>query len=147
MNKKNNALEKMMSKKDAPPEDQWDQDRMQAMLRDVSLLQDKTLLGLGLAVQRVVVGVHPAVEDPDVVVRRDEGHEPRDKHRRLVLLHDGGHPHPEKECARHHAGQREGESIVHNLVLLVAHREHRHGCERRMCAPSGLLRFPLRVCV
>ena len=42
----------------------------------------------------------------------------------LVLGADRWHSHPEKQCRRHHRGQREGQDVVDQLKLAIAHGEH-----------------------
>merc|ERR1719502_2382444 len=77
----------------------------------------------------VLVGINPRVEDSDVVVGSDEGHQARDDHSRLVpVLHSEG-AEPQVHGGGHHARQGEGEHVVHRLVLQIGHRVHHHGCK------------------
>merc|ERR1711965_61137 len=80
---------------------------------------------------RMLVCAYPRVEDTHVMVRSDEGHQTRDQHCAPVpVLHCKG-AKPQIHRGRHHARKREGQDVVHSLVLQVAHLVHRHGfgCE------------------
>merc|ERR1719502_1422984 len=77
----------------------------------------------------VLVGINPRVEDSNVVVGSNEGHQARDDHSRLVpVLHSEG-AEPQVHGGRHHARQGKGEHIVDSLVLQVGHLIHHHCCE------------------
>merc|ERR1712113_728481 len=72
----------------------------------------------------VGVGLHPGVEDADVVICCDEGHESRGQHCTLVLVMDRRRAEPQIHGGGHHACQGEGQRVVHRLVLHVAHHVH-----------------------
>merc|ERR1719297_65496 len=76
----------------------------------------------------VGVGLHPRVEDAEVVVCCDEGHKARDEHCTLVLVSDSCGTEPQIHGGGHHARQGEGKRVVHRLVLHIAHLVHHHDC-------------------
>mmetsp|Transcript_37337 Transcript_37337/g.93256 ORF Transcript_37337/g.93256 Transcript_37337/m.93256 type:complete len:292 (-) Transcript_37337:67-942(-) len=71
--------------------------------------------------RRERVRLRPRVEDADVVVRGDEGHEPGDHHRGLVLLVHGTQAEPEEDGGGHHARHREAQRVVHEVKLPGRH--------------------------
>ena len=76
--------------------------------------------------------VTPAVEDPEVVVRRDERHNTGDRERRLERLRHVVDHQPEEDRRRAHRRDPERQSIVHNRPLLegeaaeLARRNRQH---------------------
>merc|ERR1719502_866507 len=70
-----------------------------------------------------LVGLNPGVEDADVVVGGDEGHQAGDGQGRLVLLGNGGQAQPQEDGGGHHGGQGKAGEVVDNVKLTSGHRE------------------------
>merc|ERR1740117_2294323 len=89
--------------------------------------------------KRVVICSNPGVEDTDVVVCCNEGHQAGNEHSTLVFVGDSSGTEPKIHGRCHHARKSKGEAIVHSLVLQIGHHVHSHGC--KTCS------FPRRNCV
>merc|ERR1719428_774579 len=74
-------------------------------------------------------GIIPGVEDAEVVVGRDEGHEAGDRERRAVLLAHVVDLQPEEDRRTSHTRDAERESVVHRTPASVVPTVHerRHG--------------------
>merc|ERR1719161_865353 len=82
-----------------------------------------------LRVELHVEGIIPGVEDAEVVVGRDEGHEAGDRERRAVLLAHVVDLQPEEDRRTSHTRDAERESVVHRTPASVVPTVHerRHG--------------------
>merc|ERR1719236_407497 len=82
-----------------------------------------------LRVELHVESIIPGIEDAEVVVGRDEGHQAGDGERRSVLLAHVVDLDPEEDRRTAHTRDAEGESVVHRTPASVVPtiHERRHG--------------------